>query len=90
MGEVKRTLYTLPKTLDDTYESILLGILLEYQKGAIAALIWLVFAKRPLTIVELAKASVIEITSTTSSHFNVSQRLITTANIVSTLSALCH
>jgi hypothetical protein len=68
---VKRTLQTLPKTLDETYERMLLAIQLQYRQEAISALTWLVSAKRPLTVIELAEASTIDISSTTSKPFDV-------------------
>jgi ankyrin repeat protein len=85
---VKRTLQTLPKTLDETYERILLGIPSQYQQEAISALTWLVFGKRPLTIEELAEASVIDLTSTTNRPFDANERLLDPGSILATLSGL--
>ena len=88
VGEVKMTLQTLPKTLDDTYERILLGIPLQYQQEAISALSWLVFGKRPFTVEELAEASVIDITSTINRPFDANERLLDPGSIITTLSGL--
>ena len=88
VGEVKRTLQTLPKTLDETYERILLGIPLQYQQEAISALSWLVFGKRPFTVEELAEASVIDITSTINRPFDANERLLDLGSIITTLSGL--
>ncbi len=49
----------MPKTLDKTYERILLNIDEEYQPFAIAGLNWLAFSNRPLSVSELAEAAVI-------------------------------
>jgi ankyrin repeat protein len=85
---VKRTLRTLPKTLDETYERILLGVPLEHQQEAISALTWLVLTKRPLSIKELAEASVIDIASTTNKPFDTNERLLDPESILTTLSGL--
>lgn len=50
---------SLPKTLDETYERILLDINVTYRQEAISALQWLAFSERPLTIRELAEAVVV-------------------------------
>jgi hypothetical protein len=55
-----RALRSLPKTLDDTYERILLNIDEDYWAEAQRALVWLSFFQRPLTIAELAEAVVID------------------------------
>jgi ankyrin repeat protein len=49
----------LPKTLDEVYQRILDTISEEDQMRAATALRWLVFAKIPLTVKELAEASII-------------------------------
>jgi Ankyrin repeats (3 copies)/Ankyrin repeat len=51
-------LKSLPKTLDETYEHILLAIDEEYRDMAIAALRWLCFSVRVMTIEELAEAAI--------------------------------
>jgi hypothetical protein len=51
-------LKSLPKTLDETYERILLAIDDEIRDVAIEALRWLCFAEKVLTIQELAEAAV--------------------------------
>lgn len=53
-------LRSLPKTLDETYERILLDINANYRQEAIGALQWLAFSERPLAIRELAEAVVVD------------------------------
>ncbi|KAG8526681.1 uncharacterized protein KY384_008110 [Bacidia gigantensis] len=57
---VKQTLQTLPRTLDDTYDRILLNIDQTYRKEAILALMWLLYSERPLSLRQLAEAMVID------------------------------
>lgn len=56
---VRKTLSSLPATLDATYERILLNIEPEYQQEAFSALIWLAASERPLTLGEVAEAAVV-------------------------------
>lgn len=53
---IHKTLNTLPKSLDQTYERALLNIREEYQQQAIIAMHWLVYSRRPLELIELADA----------------------------------
>lgn len=85
---VRKALKTLPKTLDETYERMIVAIRPETQQEAIAALTWLVFSKRPMTVEELAEASVIDITSTTVKPFETEERLFNPNSIVEILSGL--
>jgi hypothetical protein len=55
---VQKALKSLPKTLDETYERILLAIDEEYQRVALEALRWLCFSTKVLDINELAEAAV--------------------------------
>ncbi|KAK5170298.1 uncharacterized protein LTR77_004885 [Saxophila tyrrhenica] len=55
---VTTVLENLPKTLDETYERILLGIDPMDQDVALAALRWLTFAEYPLTLRELEEACI--------------------------------
>ncbi|MCJ1244822.1 hypothetical protein MMC30_002022 [Trapelia coarctata] len=55
-SDIRKVLSSLPKTLDETYARILLGIDESYREEAIIALQWLTFSARPLTIRELAEA----------------------------------
>lgn len=53
---IHKTLNTLPKSLDQTYERALLNIREEYRQQAIIAMHWLVYSRRPLELIELADA----------------------------------
>lgn len=79
---------SLPRTLDETYERILTGIRPESQQEAIAALTWLVYSKRPMSVSELAEASVIDIASTTIQPFEIDERLFNPKSILEILSGL--
>ena len=59
-GDVRRTINSFPKTLDETYDRILLSIDSLYHQEAIAALQWLTFSKRQRTIKELTDAIIID------------------------------
>ena len=50
--------------LDETYKRVLLRIGLQDRAQACRTLKWLAFSRRPLTIDELAKASIIDIAAT--------------------------
>ncbi|MCJ1345324.1 hypothetical protein MMC31_003531, partial [Peltigera leucophlebia] len=54
-----KALKSLPETLHETYDRILLNIDVDYQEMARCALIWLAFSKRPLTIKEVAEAAIL-------------------------------
>ena len=58
--DIRRTLRSLPKTLDETYARILQSIDNVYHQQAITALQWLAFSERPLRITELAEAIIID------------------------------
>ena len=53
------SLEQLPKDLDETYDRILLGIAEEDFHEAFAALQWLAYSERPLSVKELAEAAII-------------------------------
>lgn len=56
MSAVRNTLASLPKTLDETYERILTGIMVENETEALRLLQWLTYSNRPLRIEEVAEA----------------------------------
>ena len=70
---VKKTLSTLPSTLDETYERILLNIDEQYKQEAWLALTWLIAAQRVLTVEELAEA--VSIDADSEELFDPSNRL---------------
>lgn len=83
---VRKTLSTLPSTLDETYERILLNIDEQYKQEAQVALTWLVASRRVLTVEELAEAVSIETDS--DGLFDPSNRLFEPKTICSVLSGL--
>lgn len=56
MSAVRNTLASLPKTLDETYERILTGIVVENETEALRLLQWVTYSNRPLRIEEVAEA----------------------------------
>ncbi|KFY91042.1 hypothetical protein V500_04822 [Pseudogymnoascus sp. VKM F-4518 (FW-2643)] len=62
-SDVDKVLKSLPKTLDNTYERILMSIDTEHIQIAHIALRWISHAHRPVTIEELAEAVIIDLTA---------------------------
>jgi hypothetical protein len=60
--KVREVLGNLPKTLDETYERILLSADEDYQDIIAEALRWLCFSEETLTIAQLAEAAVFSAT----------------------------
>ena len=56
MSDVRRTLASLPRTLDETYERILARIAEHHETEALRLLQWLTYSNRPLRIQEVAEA----------------------------------
>jgi ankyrin repeat protein len=83
---LRSTLASLPETLDETYSRILLAIDPQYQEEARRALLWLSFAKRPLSIKELAEAAVFKESETPS--FDIEERLRDPYDILEILGSL--
>jgi hypothetical protein len=54
-AKIVQALKSLPKTLDETYERVLLSIPTDRSKDALRILQWLVFSARPLRIDEVAE-----------------------------------
>lgn len=76
----------LPKSLDDTYDRMLLSIDPDFHEYASTALKWLVFAKRPLFLSELAEAAVIQ--PGAASPFDIENRFQSADDILHILSSL--
>ena len=57
---IKKALLALPSTLDETYERMLCGIEDMYRDEALTIFRWLVYARSPPSIGELAEAAIIE------------------------------
>lgn len=73
LDTLRRTLNTLPKTLDDTYERILSKIDEEYEEDALKIFQWLCFSARPMRLDEMVEVLAIE--STSDPCFRPEQRL---------------
>lgn len=58
-SDVRTALSSLPRTLDETYERILVNIPMEYRSRAINALKWIIYNKSYFELDELADATVI-------------------------------
>jgi hypothetical protein len=59
---LRKSLATLPRTLDQTYDRILTGIGEEYSEYAMRILQWLTFSARPLSVEEVAEVVAIDVT----------------------------
>jgi ankyrin repeat protein len=58
---LRKSLATLPQTLDQTYDRILTAISEEYSDYAIRILQWLTFSARPLSVEEVAEVVAIDV-----------------------------
>jgi ankyrin repeat protein len=58
---VRATLRSLPKTLDETYDRILVGISETDRAYTFRALQWLAFSARPVSIAEAAEAMIVDL-----------------------------
>ena len=64
-SQVERALTSLPASLDETYERMLIGIDVEYRNEAVMLLKWLAYAQSPPTLGELAEVMVINLEDST-------------------------
>jgi hypothetical protein len=58
---LRKSLTTLPPTLDQTYDRILCSISTDDSKYAVRILQWLVFSARPMSIEEIAEVAAIDV-----------------------------
>jgi hypothetical protein len=58
---LRKSLATLPRTLDQTYDRILSAISEEYSEYAMRILQWLTFSARPLSVTEIAEVIAIDV-----------------------------
>ncbi|RYN17037.1 hypothetical protein AA0119_g11495 [Alternaria tenuissima] len=58
---LRKSLATLPRTLDQTYDRILTAISEEYAEYAMRILQWLTFSARPLSVEEIAEVVAIDV-----------------------------
>src|SRR6266511_5506612 len=61
LAELQKALASLPKTLDDTYARILLGIDEDDSQNALKILQWLAYSARPLQVDEIAEVITVDI-----------------------------
>ena len=71
VSSLKAALFALPKTLDETYQRMLNIIEDDDRSCALTLLQWLAYAKSPLSLGELAEASVIDPTDDTAADWIV-------------------
>ena len=60
LSELRKALHSLPSTLEETYERILLSIRRESRSDVVGLLQWLAFSACPLTLLELAEVFAID------------------------------
>ncbi len=85
-SDVKKALTSLPKTLSESYERILLAIDEEHRRKALVALQWISHCCQPITIEELAEAVIIDPSATQS--FNPHDRIPKPSWLLEILSGL--
>jgi ankyrin repeat protein len=78
--DVKKSLITLPPTLDETYERILLNIDRAEREKVRIALQWLIFSERPLRLEEISEGVVVDPGSVS---FSTDDRMFEPHDIVS-------
>lgn len=86
LDALRKALNTLPKTLDDTYERILLNLDEEYEDYAFKIFQWLCFSKRSMRINEMVE--VLATDSTDDFSFMPEQRLPDPRDILTICSTL--
>ena len=85
-SDVKKALTSLPKTLSESYERILLAIDEEHRRKALIALQWISHCCQPITIEELAEAVIIDPSAT--QPFNPHDRIPKPSWLLEILSGL--
>jgi hypothetical protein len=86
VSSIRKALKNLPKTLDETYERMLLNIDEEYGQEALNALLWLAFSERPLRLEEAAEAIVVNPQS--NPPFDPEEKLPDPRNVLQILGSL--
>ena len=86
LDSLRRTLRSLPKTLDDTYQRIICGIDEEYREDALKVLQWLCFSVRPMHLLEMVEVLAVDLGDEPS--FNPEQRLPDPTSILTICSTL--
>lgn len=85
---VRKTLETLPKTLDDTYGQILSNLDGDYKENASRIFQWLCFSKRPMRLDEMV--DVLATDSLSGSSFRPEARLLDPRDILTICSTLVN
>lgn len=83
---MKRQLETLPRTLDETYEQILLRIDESHRENALRILQWLSFSARPVSVQEAAEVLAVDIGDYP--HFDHDQKLFDPLDVLLLCSTL--
>ena len=86
LNALRKTLKSLPKTLDDTYARILCNIDEEHSKDAFKILQWLAYSARPLRIKEVAEVVAVDIEG--DSRFDPENRLREPRDVLTICSSL--
>lgn len=85
---LRKTLASLPKTLDDTYERILCNIDEDHAEDVLKVLQWLAFSVRPLNLREIAEATAITLDDTP--RFDPGDRLRHPTDVLAICSSLIY
>ncbi|KAE9371550.1 hypothetical protein N431DRAFT_484077 [Stipitochalara longipes BDJ] len=86
VNDLKKQLETLPKTLDGTYDQILLRIDDSHRKSALRILQWVSFAVRPVSIEEAAEVLAVDIGD--DPHYDSGQKLLDPLDVLLLCSTL--
>ncbi|KAI9805277.1 MAG: hypothetical protein M1833_005730 [Piccolia ochrophora] len=86
LGPLKAALKSLPKSLDETYERILLGISEDFYDDTFKILQWLCFSARPLRLSEICEVLAVDPKATP--RFSIEQRLLDPRDVLSMCSSL--
>jgi len=85
-SDIRNALSSLPRTLDETYERILVNIPIEFQSKAINALKWIIYGDDEITLEMLADA--IAINHKADPPFNLGDRLLDPSQLLEILPGL--
>ena len=85
-SDIRKALSSLPRTLDETYERILVNIPIEFRSKAISALKWIIYGRARCTLEMLADA--ITINHEADPPFNLGDRLLDPSQLLEILPGL--
>lgn len=85
-SDIRKVLSSLPRTLDETYERILVNISIEFQSKAINALKWIIYSQYHVDLEMLADAIVID--HEADPPFNLGDRLLDPSQLLEILPGL--